>query len=225
MYIPIKFVFVDSSRPMLEQRFPAVDKSVDFACACMCICTSMHLCKYILTSVCWLRAHSHSHLRVRSHLHTPSVDYTARAREADYTAKEERVNTSAATAGARLDGRRKTKNQLQCTEDIVLHRRMRWRQRVHQSPTATRQSSLVARGPGRLCSRRVVGCVRSSIHKYACAHTYTCPMSTTPPESAKLTTPPKSAISPHKRGQTHPAQTKRGNENGTARVHLHRSIP
>ena len=30
---------------------------------------------------------------MRSHLHTPSVDYTAREREADYTAKEHGVST------------------------------------------------------------------------------------------------------------------------------------
>ena len=118
------------------------------------------------------------------------------------------------------------KNQMHCTEDIVLHRRMRLRQCVHSNGDAHRARYSVARSPSTefafacacacalrftcasTCSRRVVGCVRMSIHKYACAHTYTCPMSTTQPESAKLTTPPTSAISPHKNGRTHPAQTK-----------------
>ena len=35
----------------------------------------------------------------------------------------------------------------------------------------------------------------NSIHNDACARIYTCPMSTTPPESLKLTIPPKSVIS------------------------------
>ena len=60
------------------------------------------MCNYMLTSGFWLRAHIRSHLRVRSHLHTSNLDYTAREREADYATKEhefsaqERVKTSGA---------------------------------------------------------------------------------------------------------------------------------
>ena len=71
----------------------------------MCKCTSIHMCNYMLTTGFWLRAHTRSHLRARSHLHTPNVDYTASERGADYTAKErvysskERVPISGAETG------------------------------------------------------------------------------------------------------------------------------
>ena len=51
------------------------------------------MCNYMLTSGFWLRAQFHSHLRVRSHLHTPNVDYTAREREADYATKKRILRT------------------------------------------------------------------------------------------------------------------------------------
>ena len=98
-----------------------------------------------------------------------------------------------------LNGRSATRrpeketNQMQCTEDIVLHRHMRLRQHVQYNQQLRRGQRRSARAhitsqPIDRCCICVCMCMGTSsgiqirIRNYVCAHNYTRPVLTTPPE-------------------------------------------
>ena len=85
----------------------------------------------------------------------------------------------------------KSKNQTQCTEDIVLHRRMRLRQHVNSNQQRNQDSAppgALPCAPSRVAADHCGGLETLVIVKHMSLY------------SAELTTAPKSVVSPHKRG-------------------------
>ena len=168
----------------------------------MCICTLIHMCNYLLT-------------RSRFTALASGTSATLRKAAAPRHASQ-RLATRLQHASRGLDtlnGRSATRrpeketNQMHCTEDIVLRQRvLRRADRVRAltpGPCPHRFAVACALALRFTCattySRRVFGGIHIAIHNYARAHAYTCPVLTIPPESVKLTIPPKSVMSPHKR--------------------------